>query len=89
MPRYWYVYVPGLNPDPTLPANYRYTPFKPSCAIGSTICAIYSGVPSGYPANFFTILPSISDRLQNYIINGLSTHAPQPIVPRFFVYLKS
>ncbi|SEB21641.1 hypothetical protein SAMN05443550_1213 [Pedobacter hartonius] len=87
MPRYWYNYVPGANPSPTLPANYRLSTIKPTCVTGSTICSVYSSVPTGAAAP--TILPSLSNRLSNYITNGLSTNAAQPVTGKFFVYLKS
>jgi hypothetical protein len=86
MPRYWYSYVPGANPDPTLPANYKLATIKPTCTTGAVMCAVYADVPTG-AAPF--ILPSLSTRLRSYIANGLSTTAPQPAVGKYFAYLKS
>ncbi|SEB19842.1 hypothetical protein SAMN05443550_1162 [Pedobacter hartonius] len=86
MPRYWYAYVPGANPDPTLPANYILIIIKPTCTTGFIICAILVYVGPGSPPVQLTF---ISVRLRSYIANALTTTAPQPAAGKYFVYLKN
>ncbi|KIO76837.1 hypothetical protein TH53_12580 [Pedobacter lusitanus] len=82
MARAWYAYD-GFG-SLVLPSSYIYTPDRPVCRNGFSLCAVYAI----YGGQFPTV---ISANLRKYIAAGLTIGTPQPQIPvnaLAYIYLK-
>lgn len=84
----WYIYDPNAGSALVSGSYTKMCPTKPTCTVGTVICAIYSTACDNNPTD------PLSPNIRNYIAAALASggHVPQPSDPpgsKKYVYLKS